>query len=96
MNLAIAAAADYLVTRDQDLLDLMTGHAAECKNFRQRFRNVKVVDPPGIPFGDSDCGLTCHLRLTLGASPDVRFRLRAYRLRFVTTAPSANLAATRS
>ncbi len=45
LNLAIAARADYLVTRDRDLLDLMTGHAAECKEFRQRFRILKIIEP---------------------------------------------------
>ena len=45
LNLAIAARADYLVTRDRDLLDLMTGHAAECKEFRQRFRTLKIAEP---------------------------------------------------
>jgi putative PIN family toxin of toxin-antitoxin system len=45
LNLAIAARADYLVTRDRDLLDLMTAHTSESKEFRQRFRHVKIVDP---------------------------------------------------
>lgn len=45
VNLAIAAAADYLITRDNDLLDLMTGHTDECKEFRQRFRTLRVLTP---------------------------------------------------
>lgn len=47
INLAAAAAAeaDYLVSRDKDLLDLMTGHTDECKEFRQRFRPLKVIEP---------------------------------------------------
>jgi uncharacterized protein len=45
INLAVAAGADFIVTRDRDLLDLMTGHADECKEFRQRFRPLRVVDP---------------------------------------------------
>ncbi len=45
INLAIAAGADYIVTRDSDLLDLMTGHTGECKEFRQRFRPLKVITP---------------------------------------------------
>ncbi len=45
LNLAIEAKADYLVTRDRDLLDLMTGHTAECKEFRQRFRRLRVGEP---------------------------------------------------
>ncbi len=45
INLAVAAGADYIVSRDNDLLDLMTGHTTECKEFRQRFRPLKVIDP---------------------------------------------------
>lgn len=45
LNLAIAAVAFYLVTRDRDLLDLMTAHDAESKDFRQRFRQIKVIEP---------------------------------------------------
>ncbi len=45
INLAIAADADYIVSRDKDLLDLMTGHTKECKEFRQRFRPLRVIEP---------------------------------------------------
>jgi putative PIN family toxin of toxin-antitoxin system len=45
INLAVAAGADFIISRDRDLLDLMTGHTAECKDFRQRFRSLKVVEP---------------------------------------------------
>lgn len=45
INLAIAVDADYLVTRDQDLLDLMTGHTDECKDFRRRFRSLRIIEP---------------------------------------------------
>lgn len=45
INLAVAANADFIVTRDRDLLDLMTGHTDECKEFRQRFRPLKVIEP---------------------------------------------------
>ena len=45
INLAIAAKADYLVSRDNDLLALMTGHSAECKRFRQITRPLRVVNP---------------------------------------------------
>jgi putative PIN family toxin of toxin-antitoxin system len=45
VNLAVAAGADFIVSRDNDLLDLMTGHADECKEFRQRFRPLKVIEP---------------------------------------------------
>lgn len=45
INLAIEVEADYLVSRDQDLLDLMTGHTDQCKDFRRRFRSLKIVEP---------------------------------------------------
>ena len=45
INLAIAADADYIVSRDKDLLNLMTGHTDEAKEFRQKFRHLKVVEP---------------------------------------------------
>lgn len=45
INLAVAAGADFIITRDRDLLDLMTGHADECKEFRQRFRPLRVIEP---------------------------------------------------
>lgn len=45
INLAVAAGADFIITRDRDLLDLMTGHTDECKEFRQRFRPLRVIEP---------------------------------------------------
>ena len=45
LDLAIATEADYLVTSDRDLLDLMTGFDAASKEFRQRFRHLKIVRP---------------------------------------------------
>lgn len=45
INLAVEADAQYIVSRDKDLLDLMTGHTKECKEFRQRFRPLKVIEP---------------------------------------------------
>ncbi len=45
INLAVEAKADYIVSRDKDLLDLMTGYTDACKNFRQRFRPLRVIDP---------------------------------------------------
>jgi uncharacterized protein len=45
LNLAIAAKAALLVSRDRDLLDLMTGHDAEFKQFRERFRLLTVIGP---------------------------------------------------
>jgi putative PIN family toxin of toxin-antitoxin system len=45
INLAIEAEADYLISRDNDLLDLMTGYADECKDFRRRFRSLRIIEP---------------------------------------------------
>jgi putative PIN family toxin of toxin-antitoxin system len=45
LNLAIEAEANYLVSRDKDLLDLMTGYNDECKRFRHRFRSLTVIEP---------------------------------------------------
>lgn len=45
INLAVAAGADFIVSRDRDLLDLMTGSTDDCKEFRQRFRPLRVVEP---------------------------------------------------
>jgi putative PIN family toxin of toxin-antitoxin system len=45
INLAVAAGADFIISRDKDLLDLMTGHADDCKEFRQRFRPLRVIEP---------------------------------------------------
>ena len=45
INLAAAAGASFIISRDRDLLDLMTGHANECKEFRQRFRSLKIIEP---------------------------------------------------
>lgn len=45
IDLAIAARADFLVTRDKDLLSLMAGHSLVCKRFRQKTRPLRVVNP---------------------------------------------------
>jgi putative PIN family toxin of toxin-antitoxin system len=45
INLAVKVRADYLVSRDRDLLDLMTDYTIEAKEFRQRFRFLKVINP---------------------------------------------------
>ena len=45
INLAVKAKAGYLVSRDNDLLDLMHDFTAEAKEFRQRFRFLRVVEP---------------------------------------------------
>ena len=45
VDLAVAAGARYLVSRDRDLLDLMDPNRAEARNFRQRFPGLAVLDP---------------------------------------------------
>ncbi|MGZ8842896.1 MAG: putative toxin-antitoxin system toxin component, PIN family [Pyrinomonadaceae bacterium] len=45
INLAVEVGADFIVSRDRDLLDLMTGYTNDCKEFRQRFRTLKVIEP---------------------------------------------------
>lgn len=45
IDLAIEGKVDFLVTRDRDLLDLMTKFDTESKQFRQKTRPLKIVDP---------------------------------------------------
>ncbi len=45
VNLAVAAAADFIISRDHDLLDLMNRYDDDSKEFRQRFRPLKVITP---------------------------------------------------
>jgi putative PIN family toxin of toxin-antitoxin system len=45
LNLAVEAEADFLVTRDRDLLDLMDWKREEGRAFQKRFRRLKIVDP---------------------------------------------------
>ena len=45
INLAVAADADFIVSRDNDLLDLMSKYDDDSKEFRQRFRPLKVITP---------------------------------------------------
>lgn len=45
INLAIASKANYLVSQDNDLLDLMSGFDDKSKEFRQRFRRLKIILP---------------------------------------------------
>lgn len=40
LNLAIATKAEYLVTRDRDLLDLMHD-----SSFQQRYPDLRILDP---------------------------------------------------
>jgi putative PIN family toxin of toxin-antitoxin system len=48
INLAIEVSADFIVSRDRDLLDLMTGYTDDCKEFRQRYRTLKVIEPADL------------------------------------------------
>lgn len=45
LNLAIEVEADYLISRDADLLDLMNWDQEEGRRFQQRFRFLKIVSP---------------------------------------------------
>ncbi len=45
LNLAIAVNAQYIVSRDRDLLDLMDAARADGREFRGRFPALAVVDP---------------------------------------------------
>jgi putative PIN family toxin of toxin-antitoxin system len=45
IDLAATAKADYLVSRDKDLLSLMRGHSLVCKQFRQKTHPLRVIDP---------------------------------------------------
>ena len=57
INLAVETEADYIVSRDKDLLDLMTDYTDEAKEFRQRFRPLKIVAPTELLqiFGKAIC-----------------------------------------
>ena len=39
------AEADFIISRDSDLLDLMKWDQAEGRAFQQRFRSLKIVSP---------------------------------------------------
>jgi putative PIN family toxin of toxin-antitoxin system len=45
VNLAVEMKADYLVSRDNDLLDLMKWEREEGREFQKRFRFLKIVTP---------------------------------------------------
>ncbi|HMV87849.1 MAG TPA: putative toxin-antitoxin system toxin component, PIN family [Blastocatellia bacterium] len=45
INLAIEVQADYLVSRDNDLLDLMNWNQEAGREFQKRFRFLKIVTP---------------------------------------------------
>jgi putative PIN family toxin of toxin-antitoxin system len=45
LNLAIAAKVTYLVSRDNDLLDLMRADTRDGKDFQSRFPDLRIIDP---------------------------------------------------
>lgn len=45
IDLAATANADFLITRDKDLLSLMAGHSLLHKQFRQQTHPLEVLDP---------------------------------------------------
>jgi len=45
LNLAIAAGADYLVSRDKDLLDLVRPDSPEGRSLLQIAQNLQILDP---------------------------------------------------
>jgi putative PIN family toxin of toxin-antitoxin system len=45
LNLAIHGDAEYLITRDRNLLDLATPASAEARDFRQRCPRLGILDP---------------------------------------------------
>lgn len=45
IDLALACSANYIVSRDKDLLDLMTDVSIKGKEFRQKSRPLKIVEP---------------------------------------------------
>ena len=45
VDLAAAAGASYLVTRDRDLLDLMKHTTRQGREFRRRFRKLIILEP---------------------------------------------------
>ena len=45
VDIAVTVAATHLVSRDRDLLDLMTGQTPVAQDFRQRCPQLAIVDP---------------------------------------------------
>ena len=45
VNLALAADARLIVSRDKDLLDLMVSANADAVQFRYRFPDLRITDP---------------------------------------------------
>ena len=48
VNLALAADATLIVTRDADLLDLMNASQNDGKEFQTRFPTLKIITPPAF------------------------------------------------
>jgi predicted nucleic acid-binding protein len=48
INLAIEVSAAYLISRDNDLLDLMKWNQEEGCEFQKRFRALRIVTPEGF------------------------------------------------
>ena len=48
INLAIVAGASYLVSRDNDLLDLMRSETEEARSFRTRYPLLSTLDAPSF------------------------------------------------
>jgi putative PIN family toxin of toxin-antitoxin system len=48
IDLAAAAKANYLVSRDKDLLSLATDRSIVGKQFRQRYPRLRVINPVGF------------------------------------------------
>ena len=59
INLAIAAKANYLVSRDKDLLDLAVYNNSDGQQLRLRAPTLQILDPPSF---------LAELRRTLQAS----------------------------
>ena len=45
INLALAAGASFIVTRDNDVLDLMDASRTESREFQARFPTLQIVNP---------------------------------------------------
>ena len=48
VNLAIAADAKLIVSRDKDLLDLMDASRPEANDFQMRYPSLRILDPVGF------------------------------------------------
>ena len=57
VNLALAASAELIISRDRDLLDLMDPSRKESVEFRRRFPLLRIQDPVQFlrQFDEADC-----------------------------------------